>query len=215
MIKFFLIVSMSLLWITGLSQQIDFDSAFVSGGNKFRIQRFQLINSTTQLLVTNKGVVVLDDTLDFSVELRVIDFNRDSHADIIVNFMGNVDTQSLFMYSVSGGHFVKVKDFEKYPQAKPVKLSSDFYYSYRRAGCADNYWISDLFSITDFRVSLAGTIYGNGCETPGEIKIYAIENGKDRLVDKRSYNAIINVENDKWKFISDYWSKSYKLFLSQ
>jgi hypothetical protein len=200
-----------LIPIVTLGQRLDYDTTFTSNGQKFKVQRFQLEKYMTQLKVTKGKDVILIDTSEFSAELYLLDFNGDDGIDIMVNFMGNIDRQSLFLFDKGRNVFKKIQDFEKYPEAKPIK-GLNFYYSYHRSGCADNYWTSDLFTIVDFKVVHLGKIFGNGCEEPRNIKIYRIGRGQEDIAATLSYRLATDHKNGKWGFIEDYWTTNYRVF---
>jgi hypothetical protein len=200
-----------LIPIVTLGQRLDYDTTFTSNGQKFKVQRFQLDKYMTLLKVKKGKDIILSDTSDFSAQLDLLDFNGDNELDIMINFMGNVDTQSLFLFDKVKNEFKKVKDFDKYPAAKKIK-GSNHYYSYHRSGCADNYWTSDLFTIIDFKVVHLGQIFGQGCEEPMNIKIYKIESGKKDLTETLTYKLVTDNKNDKWGFIEDYWTKNYRVY---
>ena len=162
----------------------------------------------TELKIHKGKDIILTDTLDFSAQLEIVDFNGDNGLDIIINFMGNVDKQSLFLLDKSRNEFKKIADFEKYPAAKKVKDSKNLFYSYRRSGCADNYWTSDLFKIVDFKVVHLGQIFGEGCEAPMQIKIYKIKERKKDLIETLSYKVVTDNKDGKWRFIDFYWTKN-------
>ena len=77
----------------------------------------------TLLKVIKGRDVILSDTSEFSAQLDLIDFNGDDGLDIMINFMGNVDTQSLYLLDKTKNDFKKIKNFDKYPAAKKgIKL---------------------------------------------------------------------------------------------
>lgn len=164
------------------------------------------------LKITNGERIVLEDTLDFFTDLQLIDFNDDKSIDIQIRFMGNVDTQSLYLFDFSRNRFQKVVGFEKFPEAKRIKISEELYYSYHRSGCADNYWTSDLFKINDFKTTHLGQIFGEGCEDPMQVKVYKIGQNKKDLIETLPYKVVEDNKENKWGFIADYWAKNYKRF---
>lgn len=112
-----------LIPIVTLGQRLDYDTTFTSNGQKFKVQRFQLDKYMTLLKVIKGRDVILSDTSEFSAQLDLIDFNGDDGLDIMINFMGNVDTQSLYLLDKTKNDFKKIKNFDKYPAAKKgIKL---------------------------------------------------------------------------------------------
>lgn len=200
-----------LIPIITLGQRLDYDTTFTSNGHRFHIQRFQLDKYMTLLKVTKGKDLILSDTSEFSTHLDLLDFNGDDGLDILINFMGNVDTQSLLLLEKEKNVFRKVKDFGNYPAAKKIK-GSNHYYSYHRSGCADDYWTSDLFTIVDFKVVHLGQIFGQGCEEPMSIKVYKVKQGKKVLTETLSYKLVTDHKHDKWGFIEDYWTKNYRAY---
>lgn len=194
--------------VVTMGQEIDYDSTFKTNGQEFRVQRIQLDKYKTLLRIGRGQETILMDTMDFSHHLEIQDFNGDGDLDILVSFTGNIVIQSLFLFDQSGNKFQLVADFEKYPSPSKVNGSHGFYYSYRRAGCADNYWTSDLFNIEDFKVIHLAHISGNACEEPVHVKVYRIKHGNQDLVDRLPYK-IVNERRDKWEFLDVYWSKHY------
>ncbi|MBK6622611.1 MAG: hypothetical protein IPG32_17710 [Saprospirales bacterium] len=198
--------------LLAMGQRISYDSTFQSNGLEFRVQQIQLEKYMSILKITNGERIVLEDTLDFFTDLQLIDFNDDKSIDIQIRFMGNVDTQSLYLFDFSKNRFQKVVGFEKFPEAKRVKISEELYYSYHRSGCADNYWTSDLFKINDFNTTQLGKIFGEGCEDPMQVKVYKIGQNKKDLVETLPYKVVEENRDNKWGFIADYWAKNYKRF---
>lgn len=188
-------------------QRIDYDTTFTTNGQEFRIQRSQLAKYFTSLTITKGKTIILTDTMEFSCQFDLIDFNDDKGVDLIVNFIGNVDTQALFLLDKPKNIFKKVRNFEAYPASLKVKSCDNFYYSYHRSGCADMYWTSDLFRIVNFEVVHTGQIFGNGCTEPLEIRIFKIRPNAKEHVETLPFK-IISDYKDKWDFIADYWAKN-------
>lgn len=197
--------------IVTIGQRIDYDSTFSSNGQKFHVQLIQLKKYMTLLKIGKGKDIILTDTLNYTHQLDILDFNGDNGLDIMINFMGNVDYQSLFLLDKSKNRFKRIEDFEKYQAAKKVS-GSNLYYSYHRSGCADSYWTSDLFKIVDFMVIHLGQIFGEGCDEPKQIKIYRINMGKKDLTETLPYKLVTDNKNGKWGFIEEYWTKNHNKF---
>jgi hypothetical protein len=206
------ILFIAILSFSATAQQLEFDSTFTTQKQTFNIKRYQLKGYRTVLTIATGAQNILSDTLDFTSDFLIKDFNGDDAIDLTVNFTGNTDTQSLYLLDIAHNEFRKVKNFEKYPAAEKVMNAEGFYYSYYRAGCADNYWISDLFRIDNFNTVHIASIHGNGCSIPNKIDVYAITQEKQTLTETLSYKMAEENKKGKWGFIAEYWKGNYNKF---
>lgn len=141
------------------------------------------------------------------------DFNGDGFKDLITHCVGNLPYGDLFLYDLHRKNFIKVKDFSRFNEPKPIK-GTIYYYSYHRSGCADADWVSDLFYIKDFKAIQTGHISGIECnDEVNGIFIKKVKGNKVTLLDKLPIDLIYSYENNKWGFIEDYWNKNYKNFI--
>jgi hypothetical protein len=147
---------------------------------------------------------------DYFSDLKVFDYDKDGFKDIHLNTMGNNDSQELYLYSPRTQKFKFIENFIQFPSAKAIY--KNYYYSYHRSGCADDFWTSDLFKIEDFKAIKIGSIAGNECQDPKGIDIYKIKNGEKILFEKRSIKDLNKFKDVKWGFIKRYWKKNWEKF---
>lgn len=141
------------------------------------------------------------------------DFNSDGYEDIYLDWGGNISNKfSLYLFIPSKGRFKEIKDFELFPDAKLIE-GTKYYYSYHRAGCADNTWYSDLFYIANYTAIKIGMIYGEGCGIKDGIYISRIKQNKKTLIKTLPLDTIKKYKDYKWGFIKQYWTKNYRTFL--
>lgn len=151
------------------------------------------------------------------------DFNHDSYQDVFISILTNVPTQILYLFDKQSNMFRQVAGYDEISEAHSLEQNENYYYSYRRAGCADFNWISELFYIEQFEIIRLAYIDGQGCkanlsdpEGPTEfIYIYEImDNQEDKmhLVAKYPYNTCISEFDDKWSFLERYWNRNYIKF---
>lgn len=170
-----------------------------------------------------KGVVTLTgDTIvpyqDYYSQIKFLDINLDGFLDIRLFVLSNTPNQcDNYLYDTIGRSFELIKncdlDISKIP-------SSQFYYSYHRAGCSDDNWVSDLSKVNDYELENYGRIYGNGCESDDsndirKILIYSVDrNDKHNSIPMfgLKYSDFINDSVSKWDFIHSYWSEHFEKF---
>jgi hypothetical protein len=156
-------------------------------------------------------------------DIEFIDFNNDGYKDVMIHYpSGNVSGVSdLILFDSNTKLFKRVSNLTSYPDPKPI-CGTKYYYSYRRSGCADMDWDSNLFYIEeynknnfhDYSTIRIGSISGRGCidsdVKPG-IYVYKVKNGWS-LLNTMSIDTLKKYNENKWDFIQDYWSKNYHLF---
>jgi hypothetical protein len=163
------------------------------------------------VVLNSKGDTVLNQT-DSYFEFEFHDFNSDSLDDIVVHRLSNVPgIQDLLLFDQARMGFIIVSGFDKFPDSKSVQ-GTNYYYSYHRSGCADNFWDSDLFYIDNFETHLLGNISGNECEGEKEIVVSRSIDGRREILDKFPVDILEKYEDHKWGFILDYWTKNYSKF---
>ncbi len=209
---------MLILFLPGvvLSQVYTWDTTIFNNKQKFNVTVHEL-NEDKLLLITksNSTEISVDTIWSGFADVQMTDFDNDGNSDILITYMGNNFTYYLFLFDPVTNKFVSVKDFENYPESKPLKSQPHYYYSYHRAGCADMVWVSDLFKIDHFKAIHIGQIYGQGCDTPYYIKAYKVDpadDAKKQLISKIPYNNINNYKDNKWGLIKEYWNKNYLKF---
>ncbi len=192
--------------------------------NKIRLTICTKDLDSNLILLTSRTAshTVLSDTIDRIglAEIIFTDFNKDSYFDIMLSYYGNNPTYFLYLFDPAGNIFKEIEGFMKYPDAVQLKSNPKYYYSYRRAGCADLNWVSDLFKIVNFEIIQVGHIDGQGCnfevtQNPQVIEIYKMINNDEeqgKLISKLPYLKHIPHNGYKWEFIEKYWSRNYQKF---
>lgn len=192
----------------------NFDTTIVIHNKSFVITT-KIYNDYLESISVNS---IFLDTLyrDGINSIEFTDFNKDSYYDILVSYIGNVVINDIYLFDIKENNFKKIDGFQNYPESVQLKSCNTLYYSYHRAGCADMNWVSDLFTIENFKIIHLGHIYGMSCEQdPQVIEINRILNNNDeqqKLIEKLSYVKIISQYDDKWDFIEKYWNLNYKKF---
>jgi hypothetical protein len=168
-----------------------------------------------KLFVLNSNSDTVLSNFDLYADFEFDDFNDDSLSDIIIPRSGNIPgLQDLLLFDVTKMGFTLVKNFDRFPDAKRIE-GTDYYYSYHRSGCADNFWNSDLFSIDNFEAHILGDIAGNECEGDTGIVVYRIANRDTTAVDTFTLNVLESYDDRKWGFVADYWKKNYSKFAAR
>lgn len=219
----FLFLFVTVFFSTQLfAQENNIDTTLLINKHHFRFQISTRSNDIRILSIFRNDSIIKTDTL-FAAELLNLhfpDFNKDNYSDIKLAYLGNNLMYHLYLFDKTTNSFEFIDGFESFPEAKQLMSNSKYYYSYKRAGCADMNWISDLFYIENYKAIHIGHIYGQGCnlelnENPHVINVYKItdnkqENGK--LLEQVPYLKNIPSFEDKWKFIEKYWNKNYEKF---
>ena len=108
--------------------------------------------------------------------------------------------------------FKEVKNF--YDFAAPESIAgTNFYYSYNKAGCADETWESLLFRIDNYIPVILGYINGDGCGIKDGIYIYRQRGENKTLINKLPLKTIQSYKDYKWGFLKSYWTKNYRKFI--
>lgn len=203
-------------------QNQSFDTTLVI--NKMTIQiKTKAINNDLLLLTSTCGAqTTLIDTIESRglAYIKYPDFNKDGNPDILMDFFGNNSTYSLYLFDPTKRKFIEIENYASFPDAIHLKTNPKYYYSYHRAGCADMNWVSDLFTIQDFKIIQLGHIDGQGCnfevkENPQLLKIYKVTNNdeeNEKLIEELPYLKLIPEYGDKWYFIENYWNNNYAKF---
>ncbi len=147
--------------------------------------------------------------------LEFIDFNGDNHKDLLIHYMTNVpDVCDLLLYNSKKQKFIIVSNFTSFPVPKIIR-GNKLYYSYRRSGCADLDWNSDLFAIKNYKAVAIGNIFGKECEGdgPNRIEISRIKGTNKVLFKRLPISTIRKYKNDKWGFIKAFWTNNCDKFI--
>lgn len=148
-------------------------------------------------------------------DLEFIDFNGDNHKDILIHYMTNVpDVCDLLLYNSEKQKFIIISNFTSFPIPKIIR-EKKLYYSYRRSGCADLDWNSDLFVIKNYKAVAIGNIFGKECEGngPDRIEISRIKGTNKALFKRLPISTIRKYKNDKWGFIKAFWTNNCDKFI--
>ncbi len=197
-----------------------YDTIQKINGQKFEIVTNEVTEDTILLTVKKNSKIILLKKLDSSDinSIEFLDFNKDKRTDIIISHIGNVMTYSLFLFDKLKSNLKEVRGFEQFPDAVQLKTNSRYYYSYHRAGCADDDWASDLFKIEAFNTIWVAHISGNGCdeiESERTIEVYKVKNDniENNALQTFKMGKVIKKLEDKWDFIKKYWNKNYAKFI--
>ena len=192
------------------------DTTLVNNQNKFLLTT-KIISDEKMLLNVSFGVHITTlDTLYYKAlaYIEYVDFDKDGNTDILIDYIGNNSTYFLFLFDQNSNSFKAIDHYSSFPDAVHLKANPKFYYSYHRAGCADENWESDLFQIINFKIVHLGNIDGHGCEIDNlrSINIYKVSEKNNKLIDSLNYSSVIKDSIDKWAFIEKYWNRNYKTF---
>jgi hypothetical protein len=149
------------------------------------------------------------------MDFKFNDFNKDGYKDLMLDLAGNIpDNCRLFLYVPKQQTFREVKGFDDLPL--PLRIAgTNYFYSYSRAGCADETWVSYLFYIKNYKAIKIGYINGEGCGINDGIFIYRLSGGKKKLIKRLPLDTIGNYKDYKWGFLKQYWTKNYRRFLKK
>lgn len=163
-----------------------------------------------------------EDTIMKEIDLNPFfqfeDFNEDGNKDIGFSCMSCAGINGYYLFDSTTTNFNKLINSNQYHELK--KIDKNYYYSYRRNGCADLNWLSYLVQIKNFKVIPLAYIYGQGCEADRdyERKMEVFKFSEKDSIDGKLYqtlpiNLIENYEDHKWGFIKEYWSNNYQKFV--
>lgn len=178
----------------------------------YEIQLKQGKENTRELYIIKKRDTLIKKINYSPSDSEFLDANNDGFLDILFRFPGNVPGMSdLFLFDAGYNTFKEVAGFRNYPDPKRI-LNTKFLYSYRRSGCADMNWDSDLFFIDkNFKPVKVANIHAIECNTDRARGIFVYKIAKNK---RRKVELIENpIEGDKWDFIDKYWKKNYKKLL--
>ena len=168
--------------------------------NKIKYNAFIRDDNYTGYITTENNDTIFKDS-ELETNPRFEDFDKDGITDIL--FKSNIeDCYSLIQFNQQTSKFIKVENFNLYPEPTSIK-NSKYYYSYHSSGCADYCWESDLFLIENFRTIKIGTI----SKFDEDLNINKINNSKPFL-----FKKVKKYEGNKFEFIKRYWEKNYLKF---
>jgi len=204
------------------AKSYEFDTTITNSGSAVMLSTRLVGDGLLRLTSRCKGRSQTVDTIYCNglLYIKFLDFDGDGNADILVDYIGNNSTHYLYLFDPAEVKFQSIDGYMRFPDAVHLKADTKYYYSYHRAGCADENWVSDLFMISDYSIIHLGLIDGEGCsfeeeQNPPMIKIFKIK-GNDadnaKLVEELPYRQYISDFGDKWGFIEDYWNKNLARF---
>ena len=145
-------------------------------------------------------------------EFKFIDFNEDGFLDIVLYFITNTPSvNEILIFHPESKCFIEIVNFSNFLSSKKIK-KTNYYYSYKRNGCADSNWISDLFYFEKNKAVKIGNIFTVECNNENENGIFFYKvTGENKKqiefisIDKKPFES-------KWKFIEKYWTENYEKF---
>jgi len=174
-----------------------------------------ILNKEKTCILLKKGIDTIFFQNDGMSRYYLEDFDNDGWNDLSIEYYTSIpDIKELFLYDPKSKTYRQVNDMTSFPASR--KLIDNYYFSYRRSGCADANWISDLFKIVDYKIVFLAEIYGQGWEAdtrsePQKIELFKVaKNTKDSLLLEKKLPYIDESQVYKWNFIQDYWQKNYK-----
>lgn len=194
------------------------DTTVTNSGASFRLTAIS--NSDTTALLKSgsaKGETIVD-TLDQPTAIgymEAVDFDKDGNSDILLDYIGNNPTFHLYLYDISTSTFRHIDNYLSFPEGQQLEGNRELYYSYHRAGCADLNWVSDLFTIKDFKITHLAHLYAEGCEGEQQgisvFKVIANKSDSTTLIETIKYSSEQN--DSKGDIIKKYWNENWTKFL--
>ena len=212
----FLVFFLLGLSINLFSQDIRENTTIDVNGDKFT---FMVLADTVDhmcvLSIKREDKLILKDTLeDFHDYGEFVDFDGDGYVDFISNRISQITWAWLYKYDTVSDSYLKIKGFEQFNDPQALDSATGYYYSYRKNGCADAAWFSDLFVLRANQAVRIARINGKGClpeeEAYIEIKVYLTDGTK--ILETLPLESIHSHENGKWGFIKDYWNENIEKF---
>lgn len=198
------------------------DSSFMVGKLSIHIFTTRLHNNQLVMSATAGGQVALLDTIS-AIALQkpaFPDINKDGFPDVLLNYRANNTTNFLYIFDVASKKFKGIDGYINFPDAIQLKENPKYYFSYYPNGCSDMNWVSDLFTIENFKAIRVAHMYGKGCdfnvlENPKFIGLYKTDPNNRQtevLLEKLPYGKSIPGNEDKRPFIEKYWNRNYHKF---
>jgi len=200
------------------AQPIEAKSPFEINGHKFKIEYYE-VNDNFQIILSTKSgrhwITQLTDEVEIfgNVKFFLKDANNDQYLDLIVGFKGYPERKHLYLFDSKQNKYIEVDGYENYPDPKPVKFSSKYYYSYTRTGCDGRRWHSDLFYLDGFDVEVIGNIQGNGCGGADDVQVLKVrDKSKSKIATMSLRKALKPYDNGKYGFLANYWTQNLAKF---
>jgi len=183
-------------------------STLLINGSKF-IQTKGNKTNNFYCLTTIKGDTIIP-LADYYSQIDFLDINEDGTTDIRIYVFSNTPNEC--------ENYLFDRNHEKFRLIENCWLDvqkirgTNFYYSYVAVGCSDYNWVSYLSRIENYQLVDFGRIAGQNCGDKSEINIYKIVDGEEFLITKLPYTQFIPKNDDKWRFVKEYWETNYLNF---
>jgi hypothetical protein len=205
-IGLFFLFNLLVLKSQNIPYNIQYSDSLIVNDKKIKIQ---LTDKNVFYILSENDTIKEDDY--YPSDITFFDFNEDGLIDIKISFLSNTPGFcDIYMYNKSIDFYHKVNGLNNI--FEPQKLNgTEYYYSYSRNGCADENWISELFKIKDNNVIKIAQIQAIACESDNKkVGIYVFIYHDENLIlyQMLKFSEIIPFENNKFKFIENYWLKN-------
>ncbi|MDB5260371.1 MAG: hypothetical protein JWN37_602 [Candidatus Nomurabacteria bacterium] len=132
----------------------------------------------TSFYILREDTVILKKSDYYPDDIKLNDINGDGNIDIVVSWSSTA-TNEAYVYNAKSKSFDAVVGFSDYANAIRVG-SSNYFYSYERAGCADDDWKSYLFTVEGNNIIKIAEMDGKLCKdnTPKGIYVYIFKNNE-------------------------------------
>ena len=214
--KFIMTLSCMFLISSLYSQVLEDDTAYIENGRNIKLVERIYARDTMILKFYINGKPSLTDTLfnlGVSYWRNIFDFDGDGNKDIMITTYSNNPFSTLYQFDSYTSTFIKVNNFEDFPEALPLSTNLHLFYSYHRSGCADADWDSDLFMIKNHKAISIENIHADDCfDEKHTIAISKISKNEKKLFETLPISTLGGFKNYKWGFIADYWGKNFSKF---
>lgn len=163
-----------------------------------------------QLKEKGSGVIQYSQNKNVT-SFQIKDFNQDGYKDVIIEHPSNRVLETLLLYNSKLKKFVLIENFINYPNSKKID-SSEFYYSYQGAGCAQNDWISRLYIISNYKIIDKGLIKGSGCLKNEQNGMYIYKYVENDTIQVKYIKNENGFGQEKFDIINAYWGANKATF---
>ena len=139
--KFIMTLSCMFLISSLYSQILEDDTSYVENGRNIKLVERIYSGETMILKFYINDKPSLTDTLfnlGVSYWRNIFDFDGDGSKDIMITTYSNNPLSTLYQFDSNTSTFIKVNNFEDFPEALPLSTNRHIFYSYHRSGCAAN-----------------------------------------------------------------------------
>jgi hypothetical protein len=201
------------------AQNFQIDTTFNLPQGRLEIKSRTLNNELIIISSKFNSNFIEIDSIDLTglAYIKYPDFNSDKYPDILLDYIGNNSSYSLYLFDSIQLKYKKIRNYSDFPDA--IKIKPNLYYSYQAVGCADLNWVSDLFKIENFEIVHLAHMEAESCENDSKTKQKTIQvfKVKDSVNNQRfhnfNYNDQIKKNDDKWNYLKKYWSNNFSFFL--